>query len=305
MKEFEVVYLPIGVPTFHLESAEEQFRASRRMLKRICGQVTAPDNMLLSIELLAAFMDQTDPSLIILQNITFANAAYTQEVLRRFPDVPILLWGLREPVIDGGRLRLNSLTGSYSAANTIRQYRKEPLDYVFGSPSEDKVIRKITAAIGAAELKYSLKTLKLAQIGHTPQGFGFGRAGDLEMLRTFGVRLESIEARELIDKARSYTEEECLPYLEAAESRTVGLENTPEKNRIDFAHLFKAYSDYTRENNIGALASRCWPDFFTSYGTPVCTVISILNDIGVAATCHEATLNSLKGKKHYRPKGIN
>ena len=75
MKEFEVVYLPIGVPTFHLESAEEQFRASRRMLKRICGQVTAPDNMLLSIELLAAFMDQTDPSPVcILLLVPFINA---------------------------------------------------------------------------------------------------------------------------------------------------------------------------------------------------------------------------------------
>jgi hypothetical protein len=175
-KKFEVVYLPIGVPTFHLESAEEQFQASRRMLRKICRQVEAPNNMLLSLDLLSAFLDKTDPDLIILQNITFANAAYTQEVLRRFPDVPIILWGLREPVIDGGRLRLNSLTGSYSAANTIRQYRKEPLDYVFGSPSEEKVISKITAAIKAAELKFALKTLKLAQIGHTPQGFGFGRA---------------------------------------------------------------------------------------------------------------------------------
>ena len=301
----QVVYVPIGVGTYHMETAADLFARSAAALKKISDDVVVPEKVLLTVDEAAAYLTGKNPDLVILQNITFANAAYTQEVLRRFPDVPILLWGLREPVIDGGRLRLNSLTGSYSAANTIRQYRKEPLDYVFGSPSEDKVIRKITAAIGAAELKYSLKTLKLAQIGHTPQGFGFGRAGDLEMLRTFGVRLESIEARELIDKARSYTEEECLPYLEAAESRTVGLENTPEKNRIDFAHLFKAYSDYTRENNIGALASRCWPDFFTSYGTPVCTVISILNDIGVAATCHEATLNSLKGKKHYRPKGIN
>ncbi|MBR2792470.1 MAG: hypothetical protein IKE12_07415, partial [Erysipelotrichaceae bacterium] len=38
-------------------------------------------------------------------------------------------------------------------------------------------------------------------------------------------------------------------------------------------------------NNIGAIASRCWPDFFTAYGTPVCAVLAMLNDMGVAASC--------------------
>jgi len=40
-----------------------------------------------------------------------------------------------------------------------------------------------------------------------------------------------------------------------------------------------------KKNNIGAIASRCWPDFFTSFGTPVCSVLAILNDLGVAASC--------------------
>ena len=96
----------------------------------------------------------------MLQNITFANAAYAMEVLRRFRDVPILLWTLREPVIDGGRLRLNSLTGAYSAANAIKQMRKEPFEYIFGSPDEEKVERKIRATVRAAELKLKLRSLK-------------------------------------------------------------------------------------------------------------------------------------------------
>ena len=41
------------------------------------------------------------PDLIILQNLTFANAAYTYEVLHAFDRAPILLWTLREPGIDG------------------------------------------------------------------------------------------------------------------------------------------------------------------------------------------------------------
>lgn len=293
MKKFQVAYIPVGVPTFHLESAQKEFDKSVLLLKELCDNVAVPDEMLLSIDKLNAFLDQIAPDLIIFQNITFANAAYASEVLHRFSDVPILLWTLREPVIDGGRLRLNSLTGAYSAANAIKAFKKGKLEYIFGAATEDKVKEKVSATIKAAKLKFDLKSLKLAAIGHTPQGFGFGRALDLEMLEVFGVRLESIEARELIDKAKAFSDEECESYLADAKKRMKGLEQTPAKNALDFARLYKAYEEYVKTNNIGAVASRCWPDFFTSFGTPVCAVLAMLNDLGVAASCEADAYGAL------------
>ena len=293
MKKFQIAYIPIGVPTFHLESAGKLFEASKALLNTLCDNVKAPEEMLLSIDKLNAFLDEVEPDLIVLQNVTFANAQYASEVLHRFKEAPIALWTLREPVIDGGRLRLNSLTGAYSAANTIRQFRKEEFAYIFGSPDEEKVVKGLKTAVDAARLIHELKSLKLSAIGHTPQGFGFGRALDGEMLSTFGVRLESIEARELIDKAKAYTDEEITDYLERADAAMVGLSETPEKNRKDFARLFKAYEEYVRDNGIGAIASRCWPDFFTSFGTPVCAVLAMLNDLGVSAACEADTYGAL------------
>lgn len=293
MKKFQIAYIPIGVPTFHLESAGKLFEESKEVLNSLCDNVQAPAEMLLSIDKLNAFLDEVNPDLIVLQNVTFANAQYASEVLHKFSEAPILLWTLREPVIDGGRLRLNSLTGAYSAANTIKQFRKEGFTYVFGAPSEQKVVAKIKTAIDAARLVYDMKSLKLAAIGHTPQGFGFGRAMDVEMLETFGVRLESIEARELIDKAKAFTDEEIESYLTRANQAMVGLNETPENNRRDFARLFKAYEEYVKGNNIGAIASRCWPDFFTSFGTPVCAVLAMLNDLGVSAACEADTYGAL------------
>ena len=118
MKQFQIAYVPIGVPTFHLESAQKEFGKSIDLLKGLCDNTQKPKEMLLSIDKLNEYLDTVDPDLIILQNITFANAAYSQEVLHRFPDVPILLWALREPVIDGGRLRLNSLTGEIRSVSS-------------------------------------------------------------------------------------------------------------------------------------------------------------------------------------------
>ncbi len=284
MHSFTPVYVPVGVPTFHLESAKDQFERSIRVLKSIDEGFVCPEEMLLSLDKLRAYLDALQPDLIVFQNLTFANAAYMSEVLRRF-DCPVLLWTLREPVIDGGRLRLNSLTGAYSAANTLRAFGRRAFAYAFGAPEEEEVGRALRASVAAARIKKEMRSLKMAAIGHTPQGFGFGRALDGELMQSFGVELEAIEARELIDRAKGYTDEECAAYLEKTACATCGLEKTPERNRLDHARLYKAYSDYVQANGIGALASRCWPDFFTAFGTPVCTVLSLMNDDGVAAAC--------------------
>ena len=116
---FQFAYIPIGVPTFHLESAQKAFDDSVSLLRAIDPDVRVPEEMLLSLDKLNAFLDTITPDFVIVQNVTFANAAYMSAVLRRF-SCPVLLWTLREPVIDGGRLRLNSLTGAYSAANIMR-----------------------------------------------------------------------------------------------------------------------------------------------------------------------------------------
>lgn len=292
MRKFQVAYIPIGVPTFELVSAQKEFEKSVELLNGLTDGLVAPKEMLLSMDLLKGFLEEIEPDCIVLQNITFANSAYAGEILKRFT-CPIVLWTLREPVIDGGRLRLNSLTGAYSAANTIRAFRKEPLEYVFGSPEEESVKRELGAVLEAARVRYEMRGLKLAAVGHTPQGFGFGRALDAELLGKFGVTLESIEARELIDRAKSYSDEEMEAYLSDASGRMKGLKQTPENNRKDFARLYKAYRDYVEENKIGALASRCWPDFFTAFGTPVCAVLGILNDLGIAASCEADTYGAL------------
>lgn len=288
---FTAAYIPIGVGTFHLESAQNEFDKSIKLLKGIDENTSVPGEMLLTIDKLTAYLDTLTPDLVIVQNLTFANAAYMNEVLKRF-DCPILLWTLREPVIDGTRLRLNSLTGAFSAANSIKGFGRN-FEYIFGSPDEENVQSKIKAVYAAAKLKKSMKSLKLLQIGHTPQGFGFGRALDLDALKTFGVTVDSIEARELIDIAKAYTDEEIAPYIEDAKKRITGLDKINSKNVEDFARLYKSYKEYTEQNNIGALASRCWPDFFTAFGTPVCAVLGIINDLGIPCACEADSYGAL------------
>ncbi len=291
MQKIKIIYVPIGVPTFHLESARREFDRSVKLLQTIDPDILCPEDMLLSLDSLTAFLEGKDPDLAIVQNVTFANAAYISQVLRQC-DCPILLWTLREPVSNGGRLCLNSLTGAFSAGNTLTAMGRT-FDYLLASPDEPAAERKIRTVIAATALKKSVENLNILQVGHTPEGFGFGRALDSEMQKVFGARLLSIEARELIDRAKAFDESDVTEYIEKAKHSINGLDKIDRKNVVDFARLFKAYDEYTKENRIGALSSRCWPDFFTAFGTPVCAVLGLLNDLGIPAACEADTYGAL------------
>ncbi len=292
MKKMEIIYCPIGVPTFHLESAQKIFEESISLIHSIDSDAIVPNKMLLSLSDLQSYISDRNPQLVIVQNITFANAVYGTEIFKKFA-VPTLLWTLREPVIDGGRLRLNSLTGAFSAGNAFKNLRDDNLLYLFGSPSEATVKTYLTQVINAAKVKSSMKDMNLLMIGHTPQGFGFGRALDLEMAKYFGVNLLTIESRELTQMARKLEINEAKTAKDIADKRMKSIEDTLDKNRQDFYKLYHIYKKYIEENNIKAIASRCWPDFFTDYGTPVCGVLGMLNDDSIAAACEADAYGAL------------
>ena len=274
----KILYVPIGVGTYHMETAAAAVEASRTLLQSIDPGIICPEQILLTSDAVADFVGDQDPDLVIVQNVTFANAAYMTEALKRVR-CPIVIWTLREPSGPaGGRLKLNALTGAFSAAYTVHQYRDEKPIFIFGAPEEDAVRHQLTMAVRTVQVREDLRHLKIAAIGQPPQGFGFGLALDSDLTKTFGCTLVSIEARELMQRAK-----EAEPL--ASQVPLPGMEAIPEKNQMDFERLYNAYQSWVRENGIGALASRCWPDFFTEYGTPVCGVLSLLNAEGVPAAC--------------------
>ena len=50
MNPFQIAYIPIGVPTFHLESAAAQFEQSAALLREISPDAAVPEKMLLSLD---------------------------------------------------------------------------------------------------------------------------------------------------------------------------------------------------------------------------------------------------------------
>jgi len=272
-------------PTFSQPDALAKFEESLTMLKDIFGEVISPPEILMTPEAIGDFADRqlSPPDLVIYQTTTFVGADNMSELTRRFA-CPVVIWSVREPTIDGGRLKLNSLTGAFSAGNFLFNQQKE-FEFVFGNSDEKSVRDSFLAMHKALLLVKTMRRLTIGVIGSQPAGFGFGAIDETLLSSKFGIRVLQTEAADIMRDAAGMASGDYAEMLHEFTGRTKGWEQTPAENLDKYARLRKAYQNFIDKNRIGAIASRCWPDFFTGYGAPVCGVLSMLNDNGVPSSC--------------------
>ena len=280
----KIVFLPLARTTFSMPDATDSFNKSCQMLEGLVDNLQRPQEMLTSPEMLSDYLTTIDsPDLIIYQCTTFISGDFVTEITRRF-NCPVLVWSLREPSIDGGRLKLNSLTGAFSAGNSLymqeRGYR-----FIFGNPDDSTIVQSFKQTLSALEMTKKLRELVIGVVGTQPAGFGFGDMDEALLAEKLGARVVREEAASLMKTALAYPSEAFSASLDELKKHTKGWESLFAENREKHARLRTAYQEFVVKNGIKALASRCWPDFFTEYGVPVCSVLSFLNDCGVAASC--------------------
>ncbi|MDR1370895.1 MAG: hypothetical protein LBJ72_12360 [Dysgonamonadaceae bacterium] len=280
----KIIFLPLARTTFSMPDAESNFNKSCQLLDGLTENLLRPQGLLTSPEMLSNFVETIDcPNLIIYQCITFIGGDFVTELTRRF-DCPIVVWTVREPAIDGGRLKLNSLTGSFSAGNSLYM-QKRNYRFIFGNPDEPSVIQSFKQLFSALEIIGKLRELVIGVVGSQPPGFGFGHIDEALLAGKLGIRTTGIEAASIIKMAASYSPEAITASITELKERTTGWESLPAENVEKHARLRTAYQEFVTKNGIKALASRCWPDFFTEYRVPVCAVLSFLNDNRIIAAC--------------------
>jgi L-fucose isomerase-like protein len=283
--EVNVAFFPLARINFYMPDAEENYRQSCRMLEEVFGQVDYPEALLTSPEALGQFADSitAQPDLIIYQCATFIGADFVTEITRRFK-APVIVWSVKEPSIDGGRLKLNSLTGAFSAGNSL--YRQERnYRFLLGNPDESVILRSFGQIHSALKVIKKLRKLVIGVVGTQPAGFEFGAIDENLLAEKTGTRIVPFEVGSIINTATAYPPEVFSASLSELKEKTKGWEAIPAENLEKHARLRTAYQEFVTQNGIKAIASRCWPDFFTEYGVPVCSVLSFLNDSGIAASC--------------------
>lgn len=289
--KLNVAFFSNGRLTFSVPDAEANKKASVGMLENVFGSIQSSEELLTSPEMVDEFAKTlTQPDLIVYQCTTFIGADFMTEITRCFK-CPIVIWSVREPSIDGSRLKLNSLTGAFSAGNCLFSQNIR-FRFVFGNPDEESVKQSFNTIGAALKLVKKLKSLVIGMVGSQPAGFSFGAIDQYLLADIFGIRIVQTEAAEIMKEAAALAPEDYTSLLSELKERSVGWEKTPGENLDKYARLRKAYQNFIDRNKVKAIASRCWPDFFTGYGAPVCAILSMLNDNGIPSSC-EADLGGV------------
>lgn len=279
-----VLYLPIARRTFDMEAASQVWSRSSLWLKQQFRRLYEPESLITSIEELKAFLETVKHvsfDSVVYQSITFADGEFAKETLS-FTDAPFIVWSVREPSI-GGRLRLNSLTGGNSTSHVLRFFQR-PYAFILGNPEEEAFQEQFMKYIRVQQLVGDIRKLTIGVIGEHPPGFFFSDAEEDKLRSVFGVKLHSIDLHEAFRKARQMGEEKWKQAVERAEQQVVGISRSDE-TVVKFAQFYTYVQEYIQANRIGAVAIRCWPEFFAEYGAAACSTLSQLTEIGVMASC--------------------
>lgn len=279
-----ILYLPIGRKTFDLEAAEVQWKKTSAYLNQISDNVIEPESIITSPEELEEFLgDVSNESVLatVYQSVTFADAEFIQHAISRV-NAPVIVWSVREPSV-GGRLRLNSLTGGNSTCHFLRS-ESHPYSFVFGNIDESQVQGKLRTKLSVLRVIQRLQKLKIGVVGEYPPGFFFSDTNEVLLEKKIGPIVESVDLYEAFEESAKLPESKYENMISRAEKQVIGI-NRKDETIKRFAQFSTYMEDKIQEEEISALAIRCWPDFFNKLGAAACSTLSQFTEEGVVSAC--------------------
>lgn len=302
--------LPLGRPTFDVPFAEEKLAGMLAALDNSGHDILGGRTLLFDAgttkEALEA-LQQADPDLVLLLQVTFTDASMTVATANAFPDTPLALWAVPEPRL-GGRLRLNAFCGLNLASHALglagRRFGwlyKDPeaadgLAELLAGGLQSRELVPMSPPVAdhvAQETVAGLRGRKIARIGAHPEGFDTCAydAPTLEALA--GVEVEALTLESLFDRARQIAPERSAYLRRTAEESLAGLDRVNAEELDRSLRLKLALDDLKTEGGFDAFALRCWPETFTEYGGAVCGPASMLGEARVPCACEADVYGAL------------
>ncbi len=279
--------LSFGFPNFRYDIAEEYLKTSIEKLQSENYELICKKNILIEenkIEEALTELKMENIDLLIIQCGTYSFGSAMTKVIELFRETPLLLWGFREPYIEGFRgLPLNSLCGLNMYGSFLKKADKK-YSYVYGNVHEEKVYEKIKNTIKAIEIKTKLNKSKFCVIGGRVPGFYLSNADELRFRFEIGPEIRYYSIASLLNDAEKIDEKRVQAEVSKMK-KEVDIITTRDEMLMKSAKIYLAIKDVKEENEIDAFTIKCWPEFQSLYNCSVCGVVSRLNNEGIMTSC--------------------
>ncbi|WP_066501179.1 L-fucose/L-arabinose isomerase family protein [Abyssisolibacter fermentans] len=283
----KVGLISLGFPNFRYDIAQEYLEKSVKHLERMDYELVYHDKVLIEDKGLDGILENMRVQgieMLIVQCGTYSHGSMMMKITEWLKDMPLLIWGFREPMIDGFRgLPLNSLCGLNMYASFLKKVDKK-FSYVYGAIDEKAVYEKVEKMIRVIDVKVKLKASKFCIIGSRVPGFYLSNVDELRFRHQIGPELLYYSIASLLRDAQNIDTDRVKREVDTMKNEVAKVTTTDEMLEKS-ARVYLAIEDFKESNNIDAFTIKCWPEFQELYGLGVCGVVSRLNNKGITTSC--------------------
>jgi L-fucose isomerase-like protein len=283
----KVGLISLGFPNFRYDIGDKYLKSSIEKLKSPDYEFIYEKDILIDEEKINNTLDrlkEENLDLLIVQCGTYTYGSAMAKIIENFFETPLLIWGFREPFIEGFRgLALNSLCGLNMFGSFLHKANKK-YSYVFGNLEEEKVMKKIKDTITAVKVRAKLKQSKFCIIGGRVPGFYLSNVDELRFRFEIGPEIRYYSIASLLDDAKNIDTEIVQNEVNIMK-KEVDVFTTTDEMLEKSARIYLAIKNFKEKNNIDCFTIKCWPEFQQLFNCSVCGVVSRLNNEGIMVSC--------------------
>ncbi len=279
------IFLGRRRPGFDMEWGRQMEDRARRAFQESGYAVFEPPEKAvddLSFRRAMAACEAKDASVILLLQTTMADGRLAPTLAQLWPDPPVLWATPEEP--DGDMISSCSLVGTHAWASTLQQMGHS-FELVYGDPNAAETRQRLREAVRLAATVRRLRSARLGLVGaHAPGYFAMG-TDPFSPHRGLGVQVQTFSLLEFASIVQKLPDDAVAE--DVVRTKALGL---PHKDTSDddlpmASRLYLAMLRLLENENLDALAVRCWPEMPDFFGQWPYLGIARLADEGRAVVC--------------------
>ena len=214
-------------------------------------------------------------------------------------DVPILLQAYPDEI---GKMdfehRRDAFCGKLALGSVLAQMGKKYTTYspFVVHPLSDDFHKQLSTFVKTCRVVRGMKKLRIGAIGARTTAFKSVRF-DENALEAVGIDVETFDLSTFIQAMQQLNDDDSeVAAWRKKLAGVIDFSKAPAGRELSVAKLGVVVSRLIEENELDAIAIRCWSELQTTFGISPCAVMGILNQNGVAAVCECDVANAVAMK---------
>ena len=277
------IFLGRRRPGFDMEWGRRMEEKARRAMRESEFTIFEPPEKAIddaSLRRALEACEQQRADAIVLLQTTMGDGRLAPTLAQLWPDPPVL-WATPEKP-DGDMISSCSLVGAHAWASTLRQMGHS-FELLYGDP--ESIASELAEAVRLAATVRRLRNVRLGVVGGQAPGFLAMSADPFTVYHGLGVQLQTFSLIEFASVVEGLQDEAVAADVEKVKALRLPFKDAAESDLPMASRLYLAMQSYLDNENLDALAVRCWPEMPNVFGQWPYLGIARLADEGRAIVC--------------------